>query len=242
MTMLNGSSGLSANAHNIARVIAATLAVLLAAQCVWLLLPELTRSHLHQLPLDNVSAANAANYGAAAERAASLGVIRGDLWAQSAFTHANLLWTDDDTDTNSSTMQAVGYTRTRLDRALTNGPHQSGAWLFLADLALHFHLGLDPSEPLKMSYYTGPSDQRLMPLRLRIGAQMAKFDDIEIRQFVGRDLRLFLTRNQTGEIADAYGVASPAAKSFIEQTVQDIDPTAIEKIRAATPRKQNMPE
>jgi hypothetical protein len=81
-----------------------------------------------------------------------------------------------------------------------------------------------------------------MPLRLRIGAQMAKFDDIEIRQFVGRDLRLFLTRKQIAEIADAYGVASPAAKSFIEQTVQDIDPTAIEKIRAATPRKQNMPE
>jgi hypothetical protein len=242
MTMLDGSAGLSAAAHNTARVIAAGLAVLLAAQCVWLLLPELTRPHLDQLPLDKTSAASAANYGAAAERAASLGVIRGDLWAQSAFTEANLLWTDKDIDTNSSTMQAVVYTHTRLDRALINGPHQSGAWLFLADLALHFHLGLDPSEPLKMSYYTGASDIRLMPLRLRIGAQMTKFDDIEIRQFVGRDLRLFLTRKQIAEIAEAYGVASPAAKGFIEQTVQDIDPTALEKIRAVAPRKQNMPE
>ena len=241
MTMLNGSSGVSVAAHNIARAIAAAFAVLLAGQCVWLLLPEVTRPHLDQLPLDRTFAASAANYGAAAERAASFGVIRGDLWAQSAFTHANLLWSDA-TDTNSSTMQSVGSTRTSLDRALTHSPHQSGAWLFLADLALHYQLALDPSEPLKMSYYTGASDQHLMPLRLRVSAQMAKFNDVEIRQFVERDLRFFLTHKQTGEIADAYGVASPAAKSLIEQTVQDIDPTALEKIRAATPRKQDMPE
>jgi len=239
MTMLDGSAGLSAAAHNTARVIAAGLAVLLAAQCVWLLLPELTRPHLDQLPLDKTSAASAADYGAAAERAASLGVVRGDLWAESAFTEANLLWTDS-TDTNSSTIQAVAYTRTRLDRALTDGPHQSGAWLFLADLALRFpSTQLAPSEPLKMSYYTGASDRRLMLLRLRITALLAKFNDVEIRQFVSRDLRLLLNSKQITEIAGTYAVASPAAKSYIEQTIQDLDPTALDKVRAAA-RQQGM--
>jgi hypothetical protein len=243
MTIVNGFDGPARATDGMFRVIAASFAVLLAAQCIWLLISELTRTPIYQLPVDQVSAATAANYRAAAGRAALFGVIRGDLWAESAFTQATLFWSDKDADADSSTTQAVADAHSNVDRALTDGPHQSGAWLFLADLALRFQsVGLAPSDLLKMSYYTGASDQRLMPLRLRISAQLTKFDDVEIRQLVSRDLLLFLTRNQTAEIADAYGVASPAAKSFIEQTVQDIDPTALQKIRAAVPRKQNIPE
>jgi hypothetical protein len=242
MKMPDGSADLSRTAHTTFRVIAAGFAVLLAAQCVWLLVPELIRPHIDHLPLDKTTAASAANERAAASRAARFGAIRGDLWAQSAFTRANVLWTDKEADTTSSVTEAVGYARTDLDRALTNSPLQSGAWLFLVDLALRFHLvGVIPSEPLKMSYYTGASDQRLMPLRLRISVRLAKFNDIEIRQFVGRDLRLLLADKKIPEIAEAYALASPAAKSFIEQTVQDIDPTALDRVRTAA-RKQSMPE
>ena len=243
MTMLDGSVGQPAASPNVARGIAAGLSVVLVAQCVWLLLPEIIRPHFgfDRLYIDKVSATSAANQSAA-NLAASFGVIRGDLWAKSAFTEANLLWTDKDTDTNSNTLQSVAYARTNLDRALTDSPHQSGPSLFLADLALRFSsVGLDPGEPLRMSYYTGASDQRLMPLRLRISAQLAKFNDIEIRQLVGRDIRLLLARKQIAEIADAYAVALPAAKTFIEQTVQDVDPKALDKVRGSG-KIQTFPE
>jgi hypothetical protein len=241
MTVHDGSAGLSATAHNTFRVIAAVFAFLLATQCVWLLLTEFTRSHISQLPVDKASAASAANYRTAASWAALFGVIRGDLWAESAFTQADVLWADN-AEGNSSPSEAVAEARATINRALDDGPHQSGAWLFLADLASRFHsVGSAPSEALKMSYYTGASNQRLMPLRLRIGAQLTDFNDIEIRQLVARDVRLLLAGKQTAEIADAYGHASPAAKSFIEQTIQDIEPSAVDKVLAGV-RKQNFPE
>ncbi len=241
MTTLHRSPDPSAAGYKAFRVIAVSFAVLLAAQSMWLLLSELARSSISQFPLDKASAAYATNERAAARWAALFGVIRGDLWAASAFAHADLLWAGKDT-AQSSTMQAIAETQASLNRALADSPHQSGAWLFLADLASRYpSIGLDPSEPLKMSYYTGPSDRRLMPLRLRISVQSTAFNDVEMRQLVGRDLRLLLTGKQTTQVANVYGVASSAAKDFIEQTIKDVDPTALDRVRDAS-RKQNMPK
>jgi hypothetical protein len=95
-----------------------------------------------------------------------------------------------------------------------------------------------------MSYYTGPSEQHLVPLRLRIAVHSDRLSDIEIRQFVGRDLRLLLARNQKSAIAEAYYAASPAGRSFIEQAVGDVDPSARDSLRtgAQKPQKQSFPD
>jgi hypothetical protein len=242
MTTLHSSLELPAAGHKTFRAIAVGFAVLLAAQSIWLLLPQLTRSAVNQLPIDKVSAEHAADDRAAARRAALFGLIRGDLWAASAFTYADLLWTDTNIGANSGAMPALASAVKTLNRALTDSPHQFGAWLLLADLALRFPaVGIDPSGPLKMSYYTGPSDGRLVPLRLWISVQLPKFSDVEMRQLVDRDIRLLLSSKQTSEVTNAYGAASPAAKTFIEQTVKDADPTALDKVRTA-PRMQNIPE
>jgi hypothetical protein len=206
------------------------LATLLGLQCVWLLLPELSRANVDRLPTDAASAATAAKERNAAALAASIAGIRGDLWAQSAFTYADLLWSD--ANTNADLARSLQGARGSLVRALADAPHQSGAWLLASALASRYpSFNFNAAEALKMSYYTGPSEPDLMPLRLRIAMNSGVFTDSEIREFVARDLRLFLERNDKSAIIDAYNATSAAGKKFIEQTVGDIDPSALELFR-----------
>ena len=110
---------------------------------------------------------------------------------------------------------------TSLDHALDDSPHLSSAWLLLAGLASRFpSLGLDATELLKVSYYTGPSEQDLVPLRLRIAVHSDDFSDVEIRQFVSRDIHYLLSRKQTSAIAEAYNTASPLQKALSNRPSQ----------------------
>ena len=218
------------------RIVTLIFAIALGAQCVWLLLAELTRPGVNHLPMNQQSAALAAKRRNDATWAASIGGIRGDLWAESAYTFSDLLWTN--SSNSSENTPSLAMARRRLDRAVRYSPNQPGAWLLLAGLASRYRWSTpDPAEALKMSYYTGPSEQHLMPLRLRIAAHSGKFNDIEMRQFVSRDIRFLLSRKQTSTILGAYTVASPAGRTFIEQTVKDIDPSALDAFRAGAERQ-----
>jgi len=206
-------------------------AILLGVLSIWLLLSELSRPGIERLPTDQVSAATAAKWRSAAAFAASIGIIRGDLWAESAFTYSDLLW--DDGGPSADLTQALQHARISAENALRLAPHQSGAWLFLGALMSHHpSQGFDPTESLRMSYYTGPSEGDLMPLRLRLMARLNAFGDSEFQQFASWDLRTLIARRQTSEIAKAYREASPAGKRFIEQTVADIDPSVVESVRS----------
>jgi hypothetical protein len=220
------------------RVTALLFAVLLSLHCVWLLGAELIRPGVDRMPTDIGSAAAAAKQREAVSRAALIGAIRGELWAQAAFTYADLLWGQEEGGDNKDLVGTVSRATANLDRALHDSPHLSDAWLFLAGLGSRFPaLGFNVTEVLKMSYYTGPSEQHLMPLRLRIAAHSGKFNDIEMRQFVSRDIRFLLSQKQTSTILGAYTVASPAGRTFIEQTVKDIDPSALDAFRAGAERQ-----
>jgi hypothetical protein len=205
-------------------------AILLGVLSIWLLLPELSRSGIERLPTDQVSAAMAAKWRSAAAFAASIGIIRGDLWAESAYTYSDL-WGDRGPSANLT--QALQHARVSAENALKLAPHQSGVWLFLAALMSHHPSpGLNPTEILRMSYYTGPREQDLMPLRLHLMARLDTFGDAELQQFASWDLRSLIARKQTTAIAEAYREASPAGKHFIEQTVADIDPSVVELVRS----------
>ena len=207
-------------------------AVLLAAQCVWLLLANLSRSSIDRLPTDPASAAAAAEQRGTAAWAAAIGAIRGDLWADSAFTYADLLWTNPDKITGPS--QDLTDARITLDRALADAPHNSGAWLLLAGLSSRYpSADLNTEAALKMSYYTGPSEQELIPLRLRITAHSDFVSDFEMRQFVIRDLHLLLAQKQKSAVIAAYNAASPDGQRFIEHAIGEIDPSALEWLRTA---------
>ena len=92
MTMLDRAIGIDGPPHIWFRLTALLFAILLGAQCLWLVLAELARPSINQLPTDMASAAAAAKQRDAAFRAASIGAIRSDLWAEAAFTYADLLW------------------------------------------------------------------------------------------------------------------------------------------------------
>jgi hypothetical protein len=234
MTMLADAPGMHRTTRSGPRVAALLFATLLCLQCVWLTAAELIQPGVNQLPTSVAAAAAAATKRVAASVAASIGVLRGNLWAQSAYTYANLLWPED--TEYASVPASAERARQNLDRALRWGPTQSGAWLLLAGLGQEFRLtGAAPTEALKMSYYTGPTEMSLIPLRLSVAIKADRFDDFEIHQFVGRDLRLLLAQDKKTAIAAVYRTASPTGKSFIEQTVADIDPSALPSLRAAAP-------
>jgi hypothetical protein len=214
------------------RRVTLAFAGLLGVLSVWLLLAELTRPAIHGLPATTDSVAAAAKQRWQAALAASFGVVRGDLWADSAFTHADLLWNDN--ESSSGLTQALDRARTSLERALDDSPHQAGAWLMLAGLGSRYaSLNLNATQALKMSYYTGPSEEDLMLPRLRVAAQSDFLNDVEIREFVTRDVRLLLARRQKSAIDEAYNGGSATGKAFIKQVVSQMTPSAPAAPRAA---------
>ena len=85
-----------------------------------------------------------------------------------------------------------------------------------------------------MSYYTGPSDINLIPMRLRLAMLTNDLHDVELNQFVTRDLRLLLVRKQNSAVTEILNKdASPTARHLIEQIVGDFDPSALDALRTS---------
>lgn len=216
------------------------LTALLGLKFIWLLSSELLRADVVTLPTNVVVAATAAKQRDRAEIAAAIGIIRGQLWAQSAFTYADLMFAQDGGDIDAT--QQLARARASLERALNEAPVQAGPWLLCAGLGMrHPSAGFDVTEALKMSYYTGPSEEELMPLRLRMAVASGAMRDIETRPLVLRDLRFLLARKRLSAIAKAYNAASPPEKRLIEQTLSDVDRSAAESLRAGA-QKRSLPD
>lgn len=208
-------------------------ATLLCMQCVWLLAAEISRPGLVRLPTNAQAATAAAQRRNAAAWAALIGAFRGDLWAESAFSDADLLIDGNAGVENAYVTQKLARARANLEHALNNAPAQPAAWLFRAELALNYpRLGFDGHEALKMSYYTGPSEQDLIPARLQIATLMNAFSDAELSVLVKRDLRLLLARKQYSAVYEAYNAATSSGKHFIEEVVGALDPSALKSLRA----------
>ena len=217
--------------HTRFRLVTAAFAVFLGAQCIWLLLADLSGPGISQLPTDPQSAAIAENQRNDAVWAAWIGAIRGDLWAQSAYTYSDLLWAGPSNQPEPT--RSMGQVREKLDRAVRYGPHQAGVWLLLAGLALHDRWSNpDPKEALRMSYYTGPSELPLIPLRLSVAVHLDQFNDGELQELARRDLRLLIAHQGKPAVVQAYQSATPAGKGFIEQALGETDPTFVASLRS----------
>jgi hypothetical protein len=215
--------------HSSFRILTLLFAAILGLYCIWLPLAELFRPSVDRLPTDPQSAAMAAEQRNDANRAAWIGRIRGDLWAHSAYTYADMLWNNP--DSTSQPTSSLDQVRERLDRAVRFAPHQSGAWLLLAGLASRYRwFNADAAEALRMSYYTGPSERPLIPLRTLVAGQLPALDN-ELQQLARRDLRVLIAQQEQPAVMQAYQAATPAGKHFIEQAVGEIDPTLVESLR-----------
>jgi len=228
----------STSAKTWIRVALALFGVALTTQAVWILLAERYPQNHIQLPVDQNAATIVRIERDKIKQAASVAVVRGDLWAESAFTYAGRLWSDPaiELDTDDRTN---GEALKNLIRALRYSPHRGDVWLMFAALADRYQwTGYQPGSLLKMSYYTAPNEFALFPLRLNVSLHAkGVISDPELQDMVRRDISLILTRAPALKptLVAAYRSASPAGKAFAERVITEIDPSYLGIIRAGYP-------
>jgi hypothetical protein len=209
----------------------------LAGFSLWVVLAELPRSGVRRLPTNSDAATIAATARTRAAWAAAFGAVRGDLWAESAFTYGTLLSPDPAHDADPSTIPSAiaNQARATIERAIAFAPYESNVWLLAARVALRFNWpDANPLSALKMSYYTGSNELHLIPLRLFTATHSNALADGELQQLVQRDVRMILTRwpELRSTLAAAYDDAEPDAKRFLEAAVTETDPTFLRTMRA----------
>jgi hypothetical protein len=210
-------------------------ALALAAISVWILLPEFARSGIARLPTNLQAASAAADARARAAWAADLGGVRGDLWTALALTYASPLWPGAEPGMDPRTI--ANEARAIIERALAYAPHDSSIWLLAASLASQFNWqNSNPAAALAMSYYTGPNELDLIPLRLLTATRSNALSNDEVRQLVRRDIRMILTHwpELRPALGAAYEAAGPDARHFLGTTIAGADSTFLQTLRAGT--------
>ncbi len=211
-------------------------AVVLLSAGFWVDCAELFRPGIHHLPVDLQAAYLEVDKREAAALAASIGMWRGELWAESAYTYAYLLWPDG--SHNDQIDQSSAQARRTAETALSEAPNIAGVWLLLAGLSVRFNWPKPSTNAaLKMAYYTGPSEISLMPLRVSVAASAKALSDTEIQQFVERDLHIiFFDKPELKvKIAAAYRTASPEGQYELKRLIRNIDPAFVQKLLTEIP-------
>jgi hypothetical protein len=167
--------------------------------------------------------------------AAKIGFVRGDLWTTAAVTGAaRLLFEPADRVPEQNARASSDDVRAIARRGAELSPHDPRIWLTLA--AIDFRLGGKPveiGELLKLSYYTGPNELSLMPLRLTIAVQSHAIDDDELLEsLVPRDIQNLVRQRPDlkSAIALAYKNAVPKGREIIEAALVEADPRFLDTL------------
>jgi hypothetical protein len=220
------------------RVALALFGVLLSTQAAWILLAERYRLNDIRLPVDEKTATLAFAEQDKIKQAASLALVRGDLWAESAFTYGAQLWINRAMELDASDRFNTEALKA-LTRALRYSPHRGDVWLMFAALADQCKWsGYQPGLLLKMSYYTAPNELALFPLRLNVSLHAkGVIEDAELQDMVRRDITVVLTRAPAlrPALVAAYRSALPQGKVFAERVIAEIDPGYLGVVRARHP-------
>jgi hypothetical protein len=215
-----------------------SFAFVLLIQGVWILLAQSYQFHHIRLPTDQKTATVARAEQDKIQQAASLAVVRGDLWAETAFAYAGQIWIDQAMELDASD-RSNGEALKNLTQTLRYAPHRGDIWLMFAALADRYKWSdYQPSQLLKMSYYTAPNELALFPLRLNVSLRGKTLsDDTELQDMVRRDITVILTRAPALKptLVAAYKSASPQGKAFADRVIADIDPSYLSVVRAKFP-------
>jgi hypothetical protein len=230
----NETRNASTRALTNTRTIVGTLAALLGIFALWILIAELVSPELSYFPSnsDEANAMHAVQGSAAA--AAEIGVVRGDLWAAAVITAAtpSLFGTQDGPSGQTSPAE-IEDMRAIAERAARLSPLDSRIWLVLAGLDFR----VDKNNPkgtdtLKLSYYTGPNEISLTPLRLSLAVRTDAISDDEVQSLVALDIqRIFVQRpDLKPAVALAYSNAAPKGREVIEAALKAVDPSFLKTI------------
>jgi hypothetical protein len=199
--------------------------VLMAGAC-WILIPEL---YLPGALPEKSGAVTSLEESESLNKAASLALVRGDLWTKSALASAALL------DSNPGLNSTNDQVRERLVNALTSAPYQADVWLTLARLANQFKwTRYDTAALLKMVYYTGSNDVDLVAARTKLALRLnATTVDAELQDLVKRDVNLILQRwpELRPALVEAYRSANPEGKALAEGVIARNDPAFLSALR-----------
>jgi len=204
--------------------------LLLGAASLWILLAEFSSPGIRGLPMSRGEAAVAAQHRGEALWAARAAVVRGDLWAEAAFTYANLEWLD----SAQPLGEALDQARATATRAVSLMPGNSGVWLMLADLSSRYRWQTpNPAECLKMSYYTGPHEEVLIPLRLMVAGRLDPSADAVLADLFRRELETVMMDRTAlrPAIVAAYEQATSQAQHLIEDVAARTDPAFSHTLR-----------
>jgi hypothetical protein len=219
------------------RVILALFGILLSAQAAWILLAERYHPNHIRFAVDGNATIALAEQDKI-KQAASLAIVRGDLWAEWAFTYGDHLQTDQVMDLNAGDKLNTVALKS-LTEALRYSPHRGDVWLMFAALADQYKwVDYQPSSLLKMSYYTAPNELALFPLRLNVSLHTkGAIDDAELQDMIRRDISVILTGAPALKpaLVAAYKSALPQSKAFAERVISEIDPGYLGVVRAGHP-------
>jgi hypothetical protein len=210
-------------------------AFVLACQAIWILAAEIYRPAPSAFPANGQAAAVQAVNRNTATLAASIGVVRGDLWAECALTYLDLFWNDSPTSDSSQVSETIKQARDVTERALTLSPHNAQTWLVQASIYSRFDwLNQRTAGALQMSYYTGANEFELIPLRLSLAVRSDAIADKDFQQLVSHDIRIIVSRKPELKpvILLAYRDALPGGQQFIEKTLEEMDPTLLATLRS----------
>ena len=195
--------------------------IILGAASLWLLLAELPRTSITALPTNREAAVAAAIQRDDALWSARVGHVRGELWAESSFTFADLEWAA------SASARLLDEAKATAIRAARLSPTDSSVWLLLADLASRYRWDAPrPVETIKMAYYSGPHEDALIPLRLIMSARLDDATDPEFERLFRSDVETVLTSrpNLRPAVISAYNQGTPQARHLIQDAASQIDP------------------
>jgi hypothetical protein len=208
------------------RVAAGIFAGILALQALWILPVALIHPTITFPPADTAIPQAVASQGLT-HASALIGIIRGDLWADYAFVLADeSIRTFEDVN-GVAAPRLLDPARGAAKRAAELVPHDSRVWLLLAALdSLSNRNSGDVSSELKNSYYTGPNERTLRPLRLRVALASDAISDSELQFLVTQELRAIILRDPAlkSSIVSAYRHSSVDGRRFVQGAVGDLDP------------------
>jgi hypothetical protein len=204
--------------------------LILTAEAAWLLLAERRGSEVVESPFVNAHQAVSIDRQDNIQEVATVAMVRGDLWAESAFAGAVLLL--------KPPADPLGQEKTRgsLTRALRYAPYRSDVWLTFALLAETYKWqGVDPKALLKMAYYTGPSEANLIPARVKAAFRLiGGTADPELQDMIKADLRIIFRRLPVLRpiLIDAYKSASVEGRSLEEGLIAELEPDYLKTLRS----------
>jgi hypothetical protein len=216
---------MSNNFSNRFSIATSTAALLLAWFSIATLLAEVASPNMKTDP-KQLALAEPTFYGRLVQWTAEAAPLRGDLIANAAVMHADLVF---ESGKAPDAPEMAAESRRALElakQALSFAPHLSSTWLMVAKIEAAQADSKAAIDALKMSYLTSPSDVNLVPARLAIFSALTGAPDPELGSLVRGDIRLIMTHypDLRTAISSAYSRGSAAGKSNIAEAVQSLDP------------------